>query len=143
MSNHKILIGIDPGSNTGIAVYHREKKNLLIYQYSSHVEAILKLRELLQAIEPDKIKFRIEDARKARKRPDLAKQNIGKAQGVGYVKAYSKDWEAFCKLLGYEYELLAPSNTKVSPEYFERLTGLKTLKGQSHMRDAALLIYGF
>ncbi len=88
------------------------------------------------------VKFRIEDARKAKARPDLAEVNKGKLQGVGYVKAYSKDWEAFCKLHGCAYELLAPANTKVNPVYFEKLTGIKTLITEDHKRDAGMLVFG-
>ncbi len=110
---------------------------------------MLFLHEKLKTIAKNLVKFRIEDARltttHARKLPShLVKQNAGKLQGVGYVKAYSKDWEAFCKNSGFDYELVAPQHsvTKVSPEYFEQLTGIKTLKTQSHKRDAAMLVFG-
>jgi len=138
-----IYIGVDPGSITGIAIWYQKEKNLTLFQYKSHAEAILNMHEFY--IDEDiksRIKFVIEDARLAKPRPDLKEVSKGKLQGVGYVKAFSKDWEAFCKLLGLQYELRPPSNTKVSPEYFERLTGLKTLKSQSHMRDSGMLVFG-
>ena len=88
------------------------------------------------------IKFMIEDARKARKRPDLALVNKGKEQGVGHVKAYSKDWEAFCNKIDVAYEMLQAANTKVNPVYFEKLTGIKTLNTEDHKRDAGMLVFG-
>jgi len=88
------------------------------------------------------VKFRIEDARLAPPRPDLAEINKGKEQGVGYVKAYSKDWEAFCNSCGFLYEMVKASHTKTTPEYFKMLTGINTLKTQSHLRDAGMLVFG-
>ncbi len=138
-----IYIGIDPGSNTGIAFWNKSKKELRLHQFKNHCTGMLFLYNLLlTSIDAKEVKLIIEDARKAKKRPDLKKVNAGKAQGVGYVKAYSKDWEAFCKLQKVPYELRAPANTKASPEYFEKLTGMKTTKTQSHMRDAGMMVYG-
>lgn len=145
----KILyIGIDPGSNTGVALWHPKEKHLVLEQFSSHCAAMFYLYELLRSIDPSVVKFRIEDARLTMKyakkipRHLVKAQHTGKIQGVGYVKAYSKDWEAFCKNGGYDLELLPPGFTKPSPEYFEKLTGIKTLKTQSHIRDAGMLVYG-
>lgn len=146
----KILyIGIDTGSYTGVAFWHKIDRKMELMQFTSHSEAMLYLHEKLKTVASHLVKFRIEDARlttKYSKRipKHLLKDNAAKIQGVGYVKAYSKDWEAFCKNGGYDYELVAPqqSVTKTSPEYFEKLTGIKTLKTQSHKRDAGMLVFG-
>lgn len=144
--NYSLYIGIDPGSNTGVALWYQEHKKLEVLQFTSHCGAMLFIYEKLKVLPAGEdlggVKFRIEDARKAKARPDLSVINKGKLQGVGYVKAYSKDWEAFCVLYNYAYEMLAPANTKVNPAYFERLTGLKTLKTQDHLRDAGMLVFG-
>lgn len=137
-----LYIGIDPGSNTGVALWRPKEKHLVLEQFTSHCAAMFYLYDLLRNIDPSTVKFRIEDARLSRKKTKHLAPNPGKLQGVGYVKAYSKDWEAFCTVHGYDLELLAPRNTKVSPEYFERLTGIKTLKTQSHKRDSGMLVYG-
>lgn len=145
MNNKTLYIGIDPGSNTGVAIWHKSEKKLELHQFDSHSEAMLFVHKTIPGLgyfDRSLVQFRIEDARKAKKRPDLAEVNKGKLQGVGYVKAYSKDWEAFCKNNGYEYELLTPANTKVTPQYFLALTGVKTLKTQSHIRDAGMLVFG-
>lgn len=140
-----ILIGIDPGNNTGISFWFKNEKRLECFQYKSHIEAILSLSKRLIEFDGCNVSFRIEDARKQRKRPDLAKINRGKEQGVGSVKARSKDWEDFCLQLGYEYELCEPKNTpyKNNPELFKKLTSLSTLKGHDHLRDSAMLVYGY
>lgn len=144
MNKYDIYIGIDPGSNTGVSLWFTRTKELQVYQFMSHCEAMLFLYDRLRGFPnlKSKVKFRIEDARKAKARPDLAEINKGKIQGVGYVKAYSKDWEAFCVLKGYDYELLAPNNTKVSPAYFLGLTGIMTLKTEDHKRDSGMLVFG-
>lgn len=149
--NKTLYIGIDPGSNTGIAIWHKPDKKLEMHQFGSHSEAMLFVHRKLNGLRPvdaSTVQFRIEDARltmkHAKKMPRhlLKPQHPGKIQGVGYVKAYSKDWEAFCVNEGYDHELLPPGTTKVSPAYFEAMTGIKTLKGQSHIRDAGMLVYG-
>lgn len=143
---YTLYIGIDPGSNTGVAFWYPAIKLLELKQFTSHCAAMLFIYNELLLVAPKdgfhSVKLRIEDARKAKARPDLAVINKGKLQGVGYVKAYSKDWEAFCKLNNYDYEMVAPINTKVNPVYFERLTGLKTFAMQSHLRDAGMLVFG-
>ncbi len=144
-AKYRLYVGIDPGSNTGVAIWDAANYSCQIWQFESHCEALFHVRFFLEDLsdvtKPD-ILFRIEDARRARKRPDLAEVNKGREQGVGYVKAYCKDWEAFCKLNGYPCELLPPTNTKVTPEYFKALTGIATQKGESHKRDAGMLVWG-
>lgn len=137
-----LYIGIDPGVNTGVALWYPNLKKLEVLQFKSHCQAMLFLYDKLRPFDSRLIMFRIEDARKAKPRPDLALVNAGKEQGVGYVKAYSKDWEQFCLHLDYGYEVLAPQNTKVNEQYFECLTGIRTLKTQTHLRDAGMLVFG-
>lgn len=136
----KLLIGIDPGSNCGVATLVSGTKLLGLYQFKSNIEAMFFCIELSNDWE---IELTIEDARKVVKNAYFAqKANRGKDQGVGYVKGYCKEWEAFCVLRGYQYQMVSPKNTKMDELLFEKLTGKKTLKTQHHMRDAALLIFG-
>ncbi len=141
-----LYIGIDPGTNTGIAIWHKPSKQLALHQFKSHGEAMLFVNNFLNKYYADDkkqfVQLRIEDARKAKRPPDPTGAHNARLQGVGAVKAYSKDWEAFCKTNGYDHEMLAPGKTKVSPTYFQAMTGIKTLKGQSHIRDAGMLVYG-
>lgn len=151
MSLRKTLyVGIDPGSNTGVAFWYPNLKKMEVFSFTSHAEAILYLYDKFKPLDKSLIKFRIEDARLTTKfakplpahlRPET---NKGKEQGVGYVKAYSKDWEAFCNCIGIDYELLAPqqNKTKTKPEYFQALTGIRTKEGEHHKRDAGMLVVG-
>lgn len=138
----KLFIGIDPGGNCGMATILSGIPTPNLFQFKSNIEAMFFVIEL--SIDHT-IEVYIEDARKAVKNGYFARTgNTGKVQGVGYVKGYSAEWEAFCKLKRFPFVLLAPNPklTKTTPEYFERLTGLRTLKTEHHKRDAAMLILG-
>lgn len=138
------MIGIDPGSVvTGYACII-ENQPPILHGFKSHCEAILYALNAVAQYGRQNIHFVIEDARKAKKNAWFAKQNGGKKdQGTGYVKALSKDWECFCRdVAKVPYTLQAPNPaiTKWEPERFEQLTGIKTLKGEHHLRDAYLLV---
>lgn len=136
----RLLIGIDPGSNCGLATLDPATKQLLLFQFNSNIEAMFFVMDLNDKYD---IEIFIEDARLAKKNVYYAKtSNVGKLQGVGYVKGFSKEWEAFTRLLKIKNTMLPPGQTKSSPEYFFQLTGIKTLKGEHHKRDAALIILG-
>lgn len=146
MSKPKLLIGVDPGNNTGIAFWYPEEQNLVPYQFKTHVAAILYIHSIEEYLASYQVVFKIEDARKYIKRPGrLDAKNMEKQQGVGSVKARSKDWEEFCLLKGYNHILCEPRHTpyKNSPELFMKLTGLSTLITQDHVRDACMLVYGY
>lgn len=143
-------IGIDPGSNTGLAIWNRHTKELTLHQFKSHGEAAIFVYTLVKDT-PGEYHIIIEDARLVTKNarriprkflsPELIAKSAAKQQGVGYVKGYSKDWEAIAKLLKVSYELRPPMNTKYTVEDFRRLTGIITTKTQDHIRDAGLLVF--
>ena len=142
MARPKLYIGVDPGSTCGIATLQAGSRSPNVYQFKSNIEAMFFVIRLANDWD---VELTIEDARLAIKTAYHARtQTKAKDQGVGYVKAYSKEWEAFCQLKGFSHRMVTPNYriTKTSPEYFEQLTGIKTLKGEHHMRDAAMLIIG-
>ena len=140
VSKTRLLIGIDPVSTCGMATLIPNSKCLNLYEFDSNIQAMFQVIELSNDYE---IELFIEDARLYKKSGFHAKtSDKGRLQGVGYVKGYSKEWEAFCRLKMFRFNLLQAKNTKVSPDFFEKLTGLKTLKTQTHMRDAAMIIFG-
>lgn len=143
----KVLIGIDPGSVvTGVAVI-APNEPILLCGFKSHCEAIIEVLSLVKLYGSQNVHIVIEDARAAPKNAYFAKKNgHGKDQGAGYVKALSKDWQMFCERVAKVPCTLKapnPARTKWPPEYFEQITGIKTLKGEHHLRDAFLLIYQF
>lgn len=136
----RLLVGIDPGSNCGVATLIPGTKTLNLYQFESNIEAMFLLIELSNNWQ---LEVHVEDARLARKSAYFAKNSSpGKLQGVGYVKGFSKEWESFCRIRMYKYQMHPPTATKMSVELFEKITGIKTLKGESHKRDAANIILG-
>ncbi len=136
----RLLIGIDPGSNCGVATLIPDSKCLNLYQFNSNIEAMFLIIKLSHDYD---IELFIEDARLAPKNAYFAKTgNPGKLQGVGYVKGFCKEWEAFCKMRMYKHQMIQAKNTKIDQVLFEKITGMKTLKGEHHKRDAAMIILG-
>lgn len=133
-----ILIGIDTGVNTGVAVMIdgelRDVKTLSI------IEAMEFVKELQgnQPIKP--LKLYIEDARL---RKWFGKNANAKKQGAGSIKRDCAIWEEFCVHYGVDFSLVAPkdNNTKLSADAFKHLTGW-TGRTSQHARDAAMLIWG-
>ena len=133
-----ICIGIDPGTDTGVAVWDtREKRFLslatmpihralaLVYDYHLHNDT--------------EVVF--EDAR-LRKWFGYG-DTSAKAQGAGSVKRDCSIWEDFCKDFGIHYRLGNPGDcpTIVEKSYFEMISGWKG-RTSEHSRDAAMLVIG-
>ena len=132
-----IVIGIDPGVKTGMAVYNTKTKQILevgTCMIHEGFEAVLSYKPLIKLV-------RIEDARK---RKWLGANARDKQQGAGSVKRDCKAWEDFLTAKGIPFELVSPgaTRTKVTAAYFKQLTGLET-RTSNHARDAAMLVIGF
>lgn len=136
------VIGIDPGTKTGLAVYNKQTKKL-------DAVCTLKVHEAFEAVsnqlsraknEGGKIFVRVEDARK-RKR--YGANSFAKMQGAGAIKIQCKQWEEFLTSLGVSFDLVAPNQikTKMSAAYFKQVTGWAA-RCSNHARDAAALVYG-
>lgn len=134
-----ILIGIDTGTKTGIAVTN--DGNLETVFTMSIVEAMEFVKDRLgyASLLKKKVKIYIEDARKRK----WVTGGREKLQGVGSVKRDAVIWEEFCVYHGIAYELVAPKNnsTKLDKETFKRLTGWQGRTSQ-HARDAVMLVWG-
>lgn len=136
---YKYAIGLDPGVNTGIAVWDCEKKRFDLI-------ATLKIHEAMNYINlidnSYTFKVIVEDARKATFGRNNEK-DFHKAQGAGSVKRDCKIWEDFLTDLGFDFEMKRPrkSITKLSSESFKILTKWEG-RTSSHSRDSALLVIG-
>ncbi|WFF39271.1 hypothetical protein LU290_03345 [Moraxella nasibovis] len=134
-----ILIGIDPGVNTGFAKSYDGE--LVEVKTCSIIEAMKWVGfTAVQAREHDhQLTIYIEDARKRK----WVTGGREKLQGVGSVKRDAVIWEEFCVYHGIAYELVAPknNNTKLDKETFKRLTGWQGRTSQ-HARDAVMLVWG-
>jgi hypothetical protein len=142
------IIGIDPGTETGMVIYNRQTKTIDLITSGT----MLEMQYLLQAhpwnklIKFNQVLIRMEDARLRTWIPKQKTETAerGRREGAGYVKAHCAIWEDFCKIWGIPYELVPPKNnkTKVKADYFKMLTGWPG-RTNDHERDAAMLCVGF
>lgn len=103
----RFLIGIDPGTKTGVGVWDRTEKGLLEV---TTLSCILAQQFVLnyKCVNMD-VCLIIEDARK---RKWFGKNSEKKRQGAGSVKRDCKLWEEFCELEGIPYRLVHPQRGK-------------------------------
>jgi len=149
-SKYNFIYGIDPGVNTGFAVYFREfddkiKKNRFYIESTSIHKAIISLDEFLFKKHPSKVLVRIEDANtwKPFRGVPLSQSNA-KLQGAGSVKRDVKIWIDFFEDYGIDYELVSLQSNlkKLSAIQFKKITGY-TCKTNEHSRDAGMLVWKF
>ena len=143
-----IYIGIDPGVNTGIAVWDSSGRIFRSISTGTILDAffLVKLARV-QFADDNSANVRIvfEDARQRKwiPREKSLSQFKGRAMGAGSVKRDCEIWEEFCKREGIEYAAIPPraGATKWSAEQFARVTGWKG-RTSNHARDAAMLVFG-
>lgn len=138
--NHKILIGIDTGVNTGfaVAIDVGNGGDLQKVESVSITQAMANINELVIEHGKENIKLYIEDAR-------LRTWFTGgreKAQGVGSVKRDAQIWESWCKEQDLNYIMIHPkaNATKTKADVFKKRTGWSG-RTNEHARDAAMLVF--
>jgi hypothetical protein len=133
-----LVWSIDPGADTGLAVWNVLRRDFDSIRTTSALQAIFELRDLSAAGRaPALVLF--EDARKMRIGGGRTFGQRARLQGVGSVKRDSKLWEEACELLGVPWCASPPiiGATKMKAEPFRQLTGWQG-KTSSHARDAAI-----
>ena len=138
-----VIAGIDPGVNTGLAIWDTSARMLLEVRCCGIVEAMAYLLDLHHERRINMIV--VEDARQRRWIPrerDL-RQVKGRAMGAGSVRRDCSVWEEFCKFYGIEFNPRPPRNnvTKLSALQFQSITGYDR-RTNEHGRDAAMLVFG-
>ncbi|EMS84074.1 hypothetical protein [Leptospira noguchii] len=133
----RLLIGIDPGTETGFAIWNQDLKQLTrVMTYS-----VLKAQDEVKAcFEKDKsLCLIIEDARK---RKWYGENSDAKRMGAGSVKRDCTIWVEFCNRNGIPYRLDHPKRgfTKIKDAEFKILTGWMK-RTSEHARVAALLVF--
>lgn len=140
----RYVIGIDPGANTGVAIWDTKEKCFHSYMdFDSHTQGVLFVIKRLHELGRENVKMRIEDARMSYVPAHMRK--AGREQGVGGVKALCRDWEKFAQSEHVEYELVSPQANrykKVNAQLFKQITGIQD-RLNSHVRDAAMLVYQY
>jgi len=141
-----VVIGIDPGVNTGLAVY---RDGQLVECHSPApgiVRAIDLVRELVR-LHPGRVLVAFEDSRLiggiggARRG---SKADTARLQGAGSVKRDCAIWAEALGLMGVPYRQISPRDkgSKVDARGFALLTGWDAPTNQ-HSRDAAMVAYPY
>jgi len=135
----KLLIGIDPGKHTGIAIYDLERKSLLLDTLKLH-EAFRQMIQLNQVwdlevvIENPNLWTHFQNSKDAR----------AKLQGAGSVKRDYSAWIEFLDDYGIPYKGVRPDKTRNAyakqHALFIKMTGY-TKRCSEHARVAALLVW--
>lgn len=135
----RIHIGIDPGTNTGFAIYDRHDKKFLCVTTITIHEAMFRIVELKKEF-PENIYVRFEDARL---RKWLQNKTTEQLQGAGSIKRDCTIWQDFLNDFKIPFACVAPHRgmTKWTPEHFYKVTGWVG-RTSNHARDAAVLVWG-
>ena len=140
----KYIIGIDPGKNTGLAIWDVDAQKFASLKTIYLHELILIIRELWQAGEIDHVVY--EDAHASKPNWQwmhrTAKEERSRMQGVGSVKRDSTILADMLADWAIPHKALPPQSnkTKLTSEKFERITGYDR-RTSNHARDAAMLVY--
>lgn len=137
-----IVIGIDPGMHTGLAVWDTSSRQFLDIRCSGIVSAMDYLDDIAYNRGIGLVVF--EDARQRTWIPrekDLA-QVKGRAMGAGSVKRDCSIWQEWCEARSIQYIASRPKTgmTKLTDAYFRGITGYDR-RTNEHGRDAAMLVF--
>lgn len=140
-----IHIGIDPGGNTGFAVWSSSTREFLEIETLRIDEALFRVLHYVELMGASQVSVVFEDARQRKffeKERSLSEYR-GKLMGAGSVKRDSKIWEDFLKAHRIKYWAKPPQKgaTKWEEAQFKAVIGWKD-RTSEHARDAALLVWG-
>jgi len=136
----KTIIGIDPGTKTGIAVYSPTDRKITYCATVGIVKAMQIVMAYIDVNFPP-VELIFEDARKRRWIPK--KTGRERLQGAGSIKRDSSIWQEFCEFHHISYSAVPPKAgmTKINSDIFRKITGW-TGRTSEHSRDAAMIVFG-
>lgn len=133
-----MIVGIDPGVNTGFAVYKDGQLEL-------HTLTFWGATSRLLAEPPDKVYLEDPNLISPTFLRNVSKRGLLKiAQNVGMNKRDAQLMLEFCRdVIEVDVELVKPTTKKWGRHIFQRVTGI-TKPVSQHARDAAklLIVYG-
>lgn len=139
-----ILIGIDPGVHTGLAIVNNKHLTDVLSMTACKAEAVVLDWHKWY---PNQLMVYFEDARMRSwfGKMDAEQRKYGAAvrEGAGSIKRDCQRWEEWLKHHNIPHVGVSPKNnkTKLTAEQFKRITKWEG-KSNEHGRDAAMLIYG-
>lgn len=148
----KSFIGIDPGVETGFAIWNSTLKEFRLIETLTFWGVI---KELEACIKIDKFYGVTRDLTIVLEDPNLnkpvwlrpgqdARKHVKIAQDVGKNKRDAHLLHEWCIAHGFVVKLIQPSGkgmSKMKPEAFKNLTGWNHRTSQ-HGRDAAMMVFG-
>jgi hypothetical protein len=133
------IVGLDPGVNTGFAIWSRSEKRLVSVESVGIVTAMAMVRMMHTHSSLHSVIF--EDARL---RTWFGKKGREALQGAGSVKRDCQIWSEFLTgLEGVPFKPVSPQSkgAKLDAAQFARVTGWAG-RTNEHARDAAMLVWG-
>lgn len=135
---NRLVMGVDPGANTGIAHYEDGKLALLV------TITPCKIARYIERIAPDRVIF--EDSRLQSKvwTPAKGAAALKVARNVGEIDAWCRLITAVCEELGIPAHGISPKGkgAKVNAAQFAKLTGW-TASSNEHTRDGAMVAWPY
>lgn len=139
MKSYDYIIGIDPGTKTGIAIWKRDEKRFIEISTLDILEAIERISFLHCC--GAKIFVRIEDPNQRKWFGNTGRERL---QGSGSVKRDFKIIRDFLNRNNIPFHAYNPKDvrTKTDARTFQKITGY-TGRTSVHGRDAAMSVFGF
>lgn len=130
-----VLIGIDPGTHTGIAI--KMHGDLKLIETVTIWKALNLVKEWAEYEGRQNAFVRVEDARL---RTWFGNTGPEKWKGAGSIGRDCAIWEGFLTDLKIPFEMVHPKNVKeTTADYFKNLTGWN-FRTSKHAREAAWMI---
>ncbi len=138
------MIGIDPGTNTGVAVWDKREGKLIEVRTTSIHKALFDVEFSIQVFGDKGVLIRCENPNTWKPHKGTDRHDVSKLQGAGSIKRDFAIWRDFAKDLGIDFEgvNLHSSLKKLSDYNFRRMTGWD-MRTSEHARDAAMLCFGY
>lgn len=138
-ANGSMVVGMDPGTNTGVAFYERGQLLALETITPHHIERVLR------TVNPSRVVF--EDSRLQSHTWTTVKSRaaaLKMARNVGQVDQICNQITSICEELGITAHGISPQGkgAKVAADAFGSITGW-TERSNEHERDAAMVAWKF
>jgi hypothetical protein len=141
----RYCIGIDPGVNTGLAVWDTKDKRFEMIATTTILKAQSEIILFADYVPGYLTQFRLY-VENPNLRVWFGKKDREALQGAGSIKRDYSIWQEFAENTGLELIPVAPKNVtqmegRENAAYFKRLTGYDGTTSK-HAREAAMMVFG-